>query len=131
MQFLSDEWIDALDAAARARQIPPDDPLADVSVIVEQIVSGGPRWRLVIDHGALSVTPAADDGDVDVRLTSDRTTAVAIASGRRAALDAFITGDLVIGGDVRIMLEHREALETLGDLFADLRAATTFDDEET
>ncbi len=131
MQFLSDEWLDALDAAARARQIPPDDPLAEVTIIVEQTVTGGPRWRLVIDHGALSVAPAGGDGDADIRLTSDRTTAIEIAAGRRAALDAFITGDLVIGGDVRVMLEHREALETLGDLFADLRSATTFDDQST
>ena len=129
VQFLSDEWLVALDAAARAREIPPDDPLADVRVTVEQIVSGGPRWRLVIDHGTLSVTPATGDGDADIRLTSDRTTAVDIAAGRRAALDAFITGDLVIGGDIGVVLEHREALEALGDLFADLRAATTFDDD--
>ena len=127
MQFLSDEWLAALDAAARSRDIPAEDPLADVEVTVEQVVSGGPRWRLVIDHGALSVTPASDDGHVDIRLTSDRATAVDIAAGRRAALDAFIAGDLVIGGDVRVMLEHREALETLGDLFADLRAQTTFE----
>ena len=97
---------------------------------VEQVVTGGPSWRLVIDHGRISVEPGAtagDPGDASVRLTSDLATATDIAAGRRAALDAFITGDLVIGGDVRAMLDHREALETLGDLFAELRAETTFD----
>ena len=33
------------------------------------------------------------------------------------------------GHDVRVMLDHREALETLGDLFADLRARTTFEED--
>lgn len=130
MQFLSDEWLAALDDAARSRTPPADDPLADVTMTVQQVVVDGPSWRLVIDHGSLSVEPGESvDGAVEptVRLTSDRTTATDIAAGRRAALDAFITGDLVIGGDVRPMLDHRAALETLGDLFAGLRSATTFD----
>lgn len=130
MQFLSDEWLAALDDAARSRTAPVDDPLAEVTLTVHQVVVGGPSWRLVIDHGSLSVEPGEPAGGSTaptVRLTSDRTTATDIAAGRRAALDAFITGDLVIGGDVRSVLEHRAALETLGDLFAGLRAATTFD----
>lgn len=130
MQFLSDEWLAALDDAARSRTPPPDDPLADVTMTVQQVVIGGPSWRLVIDRGSLSVElgePVDGVAEPTVRLTSDRTTATDIAAGRRAALDAFITGDLVIGGDVRPMLDHRAALETLGDLFAGLRSATTFD----
>lgn len=124
--FLSDDWFDALDAAARSRRSPEDDPLADISITVEQVVTDGPRWRLVIDDGALSVTRDDAGDEPGIRLTSDRDTAAAIAAGRRAALDAFIAGDLVIGGDVRVMLEHRAALETLGDLFADVASATTF-----
>ncbi len=128
MQFLSDEWFDALDAAARSRVASENDPLADVHLTIEQRVADGARWQLVIDAGALSVE-RGDGREADVRLTSDRETATAIAAGRRAALDAFITGDLVIGGDIRALLDHREALETLGDLFAGLRAATRFDDD--
>ena len=126
MEFLSDQWLAALDRAARARVAPDDDPLAGVQLTVEQVVEDGPRWRLHIDDGHLRVEPGPEDGAADLRLTSDRATAAAIASGRRSALQAFIAGDLVLGGDVRVMLEHREALETLSDLFAELRAATTF-----
>lgn len=129
MEFLSDEWLSALADAARSRTPPDDDPLADVELVVEQVVTGGPRWRLVVERGQVRIDrAAADDPPADVRLTSDRSTATAIASGRRAALDAFITGDLTIGGDVRILLERGAALETMGDLFGQLRAATTFDD---
>lgn len=132
MQFLSDEWLAALHDAAADRPVPADDPLADVSVVIEQVVTAPSdgderRWRLVVDHGAVSVTATDDDASAaDVRLTSDRATAAAIATGERAALDAFIAGDIVLGGDVRALLEHRAALETLGALFADVRDRTTF-----
>lgn len=127
VQFLSDEWLAALDAAARSRIVPADDPLGEVSLVIDQVVRDGPTWRLSIDRGSLSVSAPGDGREPDIRLTSDRHTAAAIASGRRAALDAFIAGDLVIGGDIRSMLDHREALEALGDLFGQLRDATTFE----
>ena len=126
MEFLSDEWLAALDDAARRRVVPSEDPLAGVRVTIEQVVRDGPRWRLCVDDGSLWVETDPTGGEADVRLTSDRTTAAAIASGRRAALDAFTAGDLVIGGDVRALLDHREALEALGDLFAEVRSATSF-----
>lgn len=125
MQFLSDEWLAALDAAARQRVVAEDDPLSEVSLTVDQVVTDGPTWRLVVDRGSLSVDPAPT-GEPDVRLTSDRSTAAAVAAGERSALDAFIAGDLVVGGDTRRVLEHRTALEALGDLFAAVKADTTF-----
>ena len=125
VQFLSDEWLAAMDGAARARPVPDPDPLADASVTIEQVVRDGPRWRLVVDQGRCSVVAGGDD-EPDVRLTSDRETAVDIATGRRPALDAFIAGDLVLGGDVRALLDNRAALEVLGDLFAEVKAETAF-----
>lgn len=125
VQFLSDEWLTAMDAAARARPVADDDPLRGVSLVVEQVVVGGPRWRLVVDDGRCSVV-ADGDGEPDVRFTSDRATAVAVAAGERAALEAFIAGELVLGGDVRQLLDNKGALEVLGDLFASVKAETTF-----
>jgi predicted lipid carrier protein YhbT len=100
--------------------------MAGVSLVVEQVVREGPAWRLVVDDGAMRVERGPSEQQPDVRLTSDRDTAAAIASGRRAALDAFMRGDLVIGGDIRALLDHREAFEALGDLFAGVREATDF-----
>lgn len=125
VQFLSDEWLAAMDRAARSRPVPDPDPLADVRVRIEHVVVDGPRWRLVVQDGTCAVVAGGDD-EPDVRLTSDRETAEAIASGRRAALDAFIAGDLVLGGDVRALLANRAALEVLGDLFAQVKAETVF-----
>ena len=126
VQFLSDEWLAALDAAARARPVCDDDALAGVDLVVEQVVQEGPTWRLVVEAGAMRVERGSQGRRADVRLTSDRTTAAAIAAGERAALDAFMRGDLVVGGDIRALLDHREALEALGDLFAGVRADTDF-----
>ena len=39
-------------------------------------------------------------------------------------LDAVITGDLSIVGDPRSLVGHHDLLATLGDVFADVRAAT-------
>lgn len=125
VQFLSDDWLRALDGAARSRVVPEDDPLGAVELVIEQEVTDGPTWRLVIDRGALHVARSGDR-PADVRLVSDRETAAAIASGRRAALDAFIGGDLVLGGNVQTLLEHRVALEAVGDLFAQVSANTDF-----
>ena len=125
VQFLSDEWLAAMGEAARERVAPEPDPLADVAVTIEQVVHDGPRWRLVVDHGSLDVVPGGDD-EPDVRLTSDRETAEAIAAGRRPALDAFIAGDLVLGGDMRALLDNRGAVEALGDIFARVKARTVF-----
>lgn len=128
VQFLSDAWIDALDRAARDRVAPADDPLAAITTSLEQRITDGPTWRMVIDHGAVSVAHGDDaDATADVRMSTDRATARAIACGERAALDAFIQGDLVLGGDVRVLLEHRLAFETLGDLFAAVKADTEFE----
>lgn len=127
MEFLSDDWLTALDEAARSRRAGDDDPLAGVDLSIEQVVTDERRWRLVVANGDLSVVPeSAFEGDADVRLTSDRATASAVARGERPALEAFIAGDLVLGGDVGALLEHRAALESVGDLFAAVRDRTDF-----
>lgn len=127
VQFLSDDWLRALDEAARSRPSDDDDPLGEVSLSIEQVVTDVTRWRFVVDHGAVSVETAESfEGDADIRLTCDRDTAAAIASGERAALHAFIEGELVLGGDVRVLIENKDALATVGDLFARVRADTTF-----
>lgn len=127
VQFLSDDWLHALDEAARSRPTSDDDPLAEVSLSIEQVVIDVTRWRFVIDRGAVSVkTEDAFEGDADVRLTCDRATAAAIAAGERPALHAFIEGELVLGGDVRALIQNKDALASVGDIFTRVRAGTEF-----
>ena len=116
---MSDEWFDALDQAARRAEVDP--ALDDVSLTIEQRIEDGPAWRLVIDGGTVRVTRRVDEGDADVRFTSSRTTARSMARGERSALEAFIAGELRVGGDIGTLLDHRVAIETLGDVFASVR----------
>jgi putative sterol carrier protein len=97
-------------------------------MVIEQSVEGVTRWRMIIDDGTVTVRRSREgDGVADVRLTCSEDIARAIASGQRPALDAFINGELRIGGDVGLLLAHRGALESMGNLFAAIRDRTDFE----
>lgn len=124
--FLSPAWVRALDDAARDH---PGlaDAAADLDLVVEQEVTDGPdgpvRFHVVFDHGSVRVRsgPASHP---TVRFSQDVATAAAIATGAESAQRAFMTGRLQVGGDLRVLLDGREALAALDDVFATVRAAT-------
>jgi putative sterol carrier protein len=122
--FLSDAWLDELDAAARAATVPDD-----LELVVQQVVLGERglevSYALRISGGAASVSAGRAD-DADVTFTQDRATAEAIAKGELSAQMAFLAGQLRIGGDLRSALERSRAVLDLDDLFAQVRAATTW-----
>lgn len=132
--FLSPEWIEALDAAARV-----DPALAaaavDVDLIVEQCVTAGPEapgdadgdvvYHLVLQKGVAAVR-AGPAEDPTVRFIQDRDTAWGIATGTISAQAAFMTGRLQVGGDLRSLLDDRLA-SALTDVFAAVRSTTTLD----
>jgi len=126
LTFLSDEWIGALHEAAAA-----DAELAastaDLSLTIEQEVLGGPdgdvRFHLTFDHGAVTVAMGAAPS-ATVRFHQDYATAASIAMGQGSAQRAFMTGRLRVGGDLRVLLSHREVLASVGDVFAAVRAQT-------
>ena len=134
-RFLSDSWIAALDQALRA-----ENGLSEcAAVTVEQVVTGAPggdvRYRIVIDGTggrAERIVDGADDGDgadgarIDVRLTTDYSTAVAIARGAENAQIALARGRLRLGGDVQALTRFAAALGEISDATAALRAETTF-----
>jgi len=126
-EFLSDEWIAALDAAARATEVDAGD--AD-SLAVEPVVRGVPgrgdvRYRVTCDTGVRAVT-RAPDGEADVRIETDYATAVALARGQLNAQTALADGVLRVSGDLARLAAHAAAFARLGDLFASVRATTTF-----
>lgn len=119
----SDEWIAALDAAARA-----DDDLREASrgrrvVIGQEVVDGERRtsWHVVLDDGEVAVRPGPA-ADADVTFSQDRDVADAVARGEMAARTAFVLGRIRVGGDVSVLLEVAPALAGLGDVFAAVRA---------
>jgi SCP-2 sterol transfer family len=126
--FLSPAWLRELDAAVRAA--PALSELGPLEI--EQVVSGVPhqgevRYRIVVDGGGARVTD--DDGherSADVRLTTDYTTAVAIAAGKENAQTALADGRLRLGGKVDVLVRRAPAFAVLGDATAALRGVTTF-----
>lgn len=124
--FLSDEWVDALDRAASG-----DADLAErceeISLVIEQEVTGGPMgsvtYHVVLDRGRAAVRPGPADAPT-VRFSQDYETAAAIALGTGSAQRAFMTGQLRVGGDLRVLLDHGDALSQLGDVFATVRSST-------
>jgi putative sterol carrier protein len=126
LTFLSDEWIEALDAAAAA-----DEQLAaltaELDLTIEQEVTDGPlgdvRYHVTFDRGTVSVASGAAASPT-VRFTQDHRTAAAIANGTGSAQRAFMTGQLKVGGDLRVLLAHTEVLTQLDDAFAAVRART-------
>lgn len=145
LEFLSPEWLVALDEAGRAATPAPE---AHIDLVIEQVVTGdgAPADAAQGDAERDGTTDdgATDDGDpsityhveltggrarfhpgpaerVDLRFTADRATAWAIASGTDSAQRAFMAGRLRVGGDLRALHQHPDALGALGDAFAAVR----------
>lgn len=122
-QFLTDAWIDALDASGAQASVSPD-----LTVVVQQVVVDDDHevaYVIRVGDGRVRVASGRDD-TADVSFTQDRATAGAIARGELSAQAAFMDGRLRVGGDLRGLLHHAAALSALEDVFGPARAATTW-----
>lgn len=118
----SEEWIEALDAAAQADEGLRAAAAGRHLVIGQEVVEGGrrSRWHVVLDDGDVAVRPGPADAP-DVTLSQDAGVAEAIARGELAARTAFVLGQIRVGGDVGALLDLAPALSGLGDVFAAAR----------
>ena len=130
--YLSDEWIEALDAALRHAPSEPAEPGIEVEgrvdrLIVQYRVQGGPdgprSWHLDLAPDRLRARAGEADGAA-VTFTQPWSVAAAVASGRRSATEALLTGDVAVSGDASALLPWRQALRLAGDALAELSAAT-------
>jgi hypothetical protein len=126
-EFLTAEWLQELDIAARASA-----GLAELGrqspFVVEQHVHDAPRgdvtYHVIIDeHGARVHSGSATTPDVV--LSTDFATASAMHRGDTNAQQALIAGKLKVGGTVDRLARRREAFEALADVFASVRTTTT------
>ena len=130
-EFLSDEWIRALDDAARAGGA---DASTGEVLVVEPVVRDVPgrgevRYRVACDETVRSVSlPLPGDAAAAVRIETDYRTASALARGEVNAQAALADGRLRVAGDVARLAGHAGTLARLTDLFATLRASTAFVD---
>jgi hypothetical protein len=129
-RFLSAEWVDALDRALSDGPAGEAD-LDGATVVIEQTVSR-PGAEPVQYHLVLAPSQCSAGLGIaeraDVRITTDYDTAARISRGELSGQAAFMSGRLRVGGDTRVLVEHGEALARLPDLFAAVRAETSYDD---
>jgi hypothetical protein len=132
--FLSDEWIDALAAACETAPAPAAGAADPGRLVIEPVVHGVPargevRYRIAFEGTACAVVSAAGGGaddPADVRLETDYVTAVALSRGTANAQAALADGRLRVSGAVARLAPHAAALARLDDLFAAVRASTTY-----
>ncbi|HEV3365644.1 MAG TPA: SCP2 sterol-binding domain-containing protein [Acidimicrobiia bacterium] len=126
VRFLSPEWIAALDAAAREANVP-----AGVRLTIQQIVTddggddGEVRYHLILDDGRLQVLPG-EAAAADVTLVQTREVAAALSRGELNAQQALEAGRLKLRGDIGHLAREGKALSAMEDVFAAVRAVTTF-----
>ncbi len=122
MRYLSDEWLAeagrALDALA------PCDPGGRVRFDVADGPDGPRHYVLVLGPDRVAIS--TDDEPCELTMRTDWDTARRIATGDASAQRAVLDGDLVLDGDVQVLLGNASAMADVDDRLADLRARTEF-----
>lgn len=132
-EFLSPEWVDELDAAARA-----SDSLAartrDLTFTVQQIVQHTPRgdvhYYVTADDDSVRVR-SGSAASPDLTLIADYEVARAISAGTGNAQEALAAGRLKIKGGLGLLLGNEDVFAALEDVFASVRSQTTYRDGPT
>lgn len=127
-RYLTAEWFDEINAAARAHE-----ELAaltgGIRLVIQQVVTEAPdgdvHYVVRIENGDVAVT-AGEVADPDVTVTEDHATAVALHRGDLRAPVAFMTGRIRVSGNTEALLGAQAALHTLDRVFAGVRERTTY-----
>ena len=125
VHYLSDEWLAAAATAVRAAA----DSAPATNIVVHQVVTGGPSYRIRVAPGQCSLEPLTDVESVDqadARFTQSLETATAVAAGTTDAHQAFLLGRIRFEGNADVLIEQREAFQWLETVLAPVMAATTF-----
>ena len=123
--YLSDAWIAALNEAAASHQVLQAAAVGTSLVLEYRVRSDPPAfWHITLNQGKVRVR-AGPAKEPDAWFETRPAAARALFDGSLDPLRAVIDGKLSIGGDPRRLLDHREILDGIGDVFAGVRAATT------
>ena len=129
MRYLSLEWIDAVAGAVagseRIQQIAPAHEIG-----FTQVVTGGPEGDVTyhLQAGGGKVAFAAGPADPEhVRMEEAWDTAVAVATGRLNAQEAFVNGHIRLRGDQQRLLDSQPLFGALDSVFTAVRAETVYE----
>lgn len=135
VDYLSAEWLERFGDLVGQHPVTASSVETAASLSIGFIVTtdesgDGASYRVTVDGAAFGVI--VDDADTvtkaeaDVVIVSTRTVAATIARGERSALDAFMTGDLLLDGETTRLVDARETLVDLVDVTGELRRSTRF-----
>ena len=122
--FLTDEWIAALDDAASAQRSPLDETFV-IEYRVERESGDAFVYQIRFGTDAITVTTGGSSTPTIV-LTTDRATALGVATNTLSAQAAFMAGQLRLDGDTMALVRNHEALAQLDAIFAGVRTTTEF-----
>jgi len=116
--FLSDEWFEA--ALALRDEFVTEVPASDLSIVMNQVITGAPfgDGRVEISVDTRSGFPEFNRGhaeDAEVTITTDYETAKAalIDQDPQAAMQAFMSGKILIQGDMAKLMTIQATAATL------------------
>jgi hypothetical protein len=128
VEFLTPEWLSELDSAAR-RSSALAGLGADGGIVIEQHIRGAPfgdvRYHLAIDDSGARVHAGPAD-DPTLLIVIDYASAVALHQGTTNLQRTLASGTAQLRGDLRRLARHAEALGAVDDVFATVRAMTTY-----
>ncbi len=125
VEFLSDAWIERLDAAARAADDLRTDDAFAVQIEVHALAGepdGGLGHQVRFGPDGARVTRGGDEPDVV--LVTDLATAWALHEGTLRAQDAFARGLLKLRGRPEVLVAHADLLTAFERAVAPVRADT-------
>jgi hypothetical protein len=127
-RYLSLEWLDAL-----SHEVARSDALRDLAgaheIGVTQVVCGGPEgdvtYHLQLEDGGARFGAGAALPE-DVRMEQDWDTAVAVATHRLGAHEAFIKGRIRLSGNQQKLIDAQPVFGALDGVFATVREHTEY-----
>jgi hypothetical protein len=119
-EFLSDEWITALEGTGAA-----PGPSATVQVVVGGTPAGDVKFHLAVVDGVVTAASPGNNSKADVSLTIPHAEAQAILSGELDPNVAFMRGRMKTAGDPGLLLDLLAATNGYAAWRASVLAATS------
>src|SRR4051794_4534822 len=128
VRYLSLDWIEEL-----TRTVAASPTMARVAaeheIGITQVVSDGPEgdvtYHLQVDAGTARFGAGAADPE-HVRMEQTWETAVAVATGRLNAQEAFVNGHIRLFGDQQRLFDAQPVFGALDAVFSDVRERTAY-----
>lgn len=126
-RYLSPEWFDDLNAAARQRADPAAGGPSRLSL--QQVVTGSPegdvRYWVRLDEGR--VTAGLGEAEApDAVVSQSYETAVGVARGDVRVQAALMSGEISLTGNIATLIDHQDALRGFDATFSELRGRTSY-----